>query len=265
MKQLAAGVAVTIALHALPGGVAAQDLSTATVLGPTQSVPGTMRTIAVDPGHGGPESGAVAADLIERDLNLRIALDVSQQLRDRGFAVVLTRSTAAAVNPGYLQAPDRAEARRDLQARVDIANQANADLFLSIHNNGSANPAERGTEIWYDPSRPFSDRNRALAQLVLDNVVSTVRSAGYDAASRGVRDDTQYRVFRGRAFPLYVLGPGTSGFRPHAATAMPAILGENLFLTNSEDAAALHDVTLLHAIAGGYAAAVEAYFRQFNS
>jgi N-acetylmuramoyl-L-alanine amidase len=248
-----------MALIALPHRLAAQELPADT----PQSVPGATRTIAIDPGHGGPESGAVAGDLVERDLNLSIALVLAQLLRDKGFVVVLTRSTAAAVNPYYVQVPDRAEARRDLETRVDIANLANADLFLSIHNNGSPVPAERGTEVWYDSSRPFSDRNQTLAQLVLDNVVSSVRAAGFDDISRGVRDDREYRVVRGRSFPLYVLGPGASGVRPHAATAMPGVLGENLFLTNVGDAAALHDPKILRAIASGYADAVDAYFSQF--
>jgi len=217
--------------------------------------------VAIDPGHGGPEPGAVYGDLVERDLNLAIGLDLAQQLTDEGFQVVLTRTSSAAVNPDYVMAPDRPNARKDLQMRVDTANEANADLFLSLHNNSSVNPAERGTEVWYDGSRPFAEQNAALAQLVLDSVVAEVNRAGYTDVSRGTREDSRYRVFGERAFPLFVLGPGTSGFRQYTPTGMPGVLGETLFLSNPGDAHALRQPAVLHAIASGYRQAVQAYFQ----
>ena len=231
----------------------------------TQPFPAVAREgkiIAIDPGHGGPEPGAVAGDLVERDVNLGIALDVGELLREEGFGVVFTRSTTEAVNPDYVRAPDRPQQRRDLQMRVEIANAARAQLFLSIHNNGSPNPAERGTEIWYDASRPFSDRNLLLAELALDGIVNRLRAAGYDGHDRGVRDDARFKVFRGRAFPLFVLGPGNTSFRSYEPSGMPGILGESLFLTNAGDAAALRRSATLHAIALGYRDAVVDYFRQ---
>ena len=129
--------------------------------------------------------------------------------------------------------------------------------------NGSLNPAERGTEIWYDGGRTFADRNLTLAELALHNITQRLRAAGYDGISRGVREDSHFRVFRDRPFPLFVLGPGTTGFRPYQPTAMPGILGETLFLTNPGDAAALRQPAALQAIAAGYRDAVAGYFRQF--
>ncbi|MBV8087093.1 MAG: N-acetylmuramoyl-L-alanine amidase [Chloroflexi bacterium] len=240
----------------LPAGV---------VLAPSAGTPGRVPVVALDPGHGGPDGGATENGLVERDLNLAIALDLQQQLRDAGIAVVMTRTTASAADPNYVSA-SRTESRNDLQARVDIANTANADLFISIHNNSSTIAADRGTEIWYDAGRPFADKNLAFAQLALDSIVQDVTAAGYPDASRGVRDDTEYRVFRGHAFQLYVLGPGTNGGfgrGGHAPANMPGVLGESLYLSNPGDAAALRQPAILHAIASGYAGAVQAYFQQF--
>ena len=121
----------------LPAGV---------VLAPSAGTPGRVPVVALDPGHGGPDGGATENGLVERDLNLAIALDLQQQLRDAGIAVVMTRTTAAAADPNYVSA-SRTESRNDLQARVDIANTANADLFISIHNNSSSIAADRGTDL----------------------------------------------------------------------------------------------------------------------
>jgi N-acetylmuramoyl-L-alanine amidase len=263
MRPGLALLGVLAVLLASPAYIAAGDLKAGAVLPPLQPAAAGPHVVAIDPGHGGPESGATAGDLVERDLNLQIALDLAQQLRESGYGVVLTRTTAAAVNPEYIEAPNRPQYRRDLQDRIDIANGSAAEVFISIHNNGAPNAAERGTEIWYDPSRAFADRNQALAQLALDGIVSRVRAAGYDGLRRGLREDSHFRVFRDRAFPLYILGPGTTGFRSYEPTAMPGILGEGLFLTNSSDGAALHQADILHAIASGYADAIGGYFKQF--
>lgn len=223
---------------------------------------GRVRTIALDPGHGGPEVGAVNGSLAEKNVNLEIALLLADLLTADGFRVVLTRDSDRAVHPDYVQSGVRAQLTLDLQARVDIANAAQADLFLSIHNNGSGDPGQRGTEVWYNAQRPFADRNRTLAELVLDGLLHHLAAIGHPTFNRGIKDDTYFRIFRGRAYNIYVLGPG-DGPRPHVPTAMPGVLGESLFLTNPTDAAALRRPETLAAIARGYRAAVLAYFEHF--
>ena len=202
-------------------------------------------------------------DLVEKDLNLAIALLLAEMLRDDGFRVVLTRDSDRAVSPAYVEAGVRSQVVLDLQARVDIANQARADLFISIHNNGSPDPGQRGTEVWYNNARPFSDRNRALAELVQEGLLRQMRLAGYESFDRGIKDDASFRVFRGRSFNIYVLGPGDNPRRPHVPTAMPGVLGESLVLTNPDDAAALRRPEIVEAIARGYREAVVRYFERF--
>jgi N-acetylmuramoyl-L-alanine amidase len=230
---------------------------------PTGTRPGVLRTIAIDPGHGGPEIGSVAGDLLEKDLNLRISLYLAELLQEEGFRVVLTRDEDRAVDPAYTQSGVFGQVALDLQARVDIANNANADLFLSIHNNGSGDPNQRGMEVWFNRGRPFSDRNIALAELVLEKTLTQMRSAGYNAFNRGIKDDANFRIFRDRVFNIYVLGPGT-GARPHEPTRMPGVLSEALILSNPGDAAALRRPEIRRAIALGHRDAVLAYFEQFS-
>ncbi|MBI4506173.1 MAG: N-acetylmuramoyl-L-alanine amidase [Chloroflexi bacterium] len=229
---------------------------------PTAPPVGRLRTIAVDPGHGGPEVGATSGSMAEKNVNLQIALILAEMLANDGFRVVLTRDGDRAVHPEYVQSGVRGQLTRDLQARVAIANRQNADLFLAIHNNGSGDPGQRGTEVWYNRLRPFADHNLALAELVLDGIVQHLRAIGYPTVNRGVKDDTYFRFFRGRPFNIYVLGPG-DGPRPHVPTAMPGVLGESLFLSNPADAAALRRPETLAAIARGYRDAVLGYFERF--
>lgn len=224
-----------------------------------------QRTIVLDPGHGGPESGAVNAtyDLKESDVNLDISQRAADLLRSAGYRVVLTREEDVATDPTYRGGGYAGGVGRDLQARIDTANAAGADLFFSVHNNGSANPEVSGTEVWYNSQRPFADRNEALPEISLDAVVGSLREAGYQTVRRGIWEDSSFRIFRGQPYNIYVLGPGTSPRRPHEPTHMPGVLVESLFLTHAGDAWALSRPEFRQAIARSYLIAVEEYFAQF--
>lgn len=238
-----------------PTGVDSQPAALPATAGPRK------RVVVLDPGHGGPESGASAVGLAEKDVNLEIALRLAELLRSQGYEVALTRDADRAVSPEFTGG-GYPGVGKDLQARIDIANAAGADLFISIHNNGSADPDESGTEVWYNKERPFSERNQALAGLVQENLRRELAAIGYNALDRGIKDDSNFRIFRGRAYNLYVLGPGT-GPRPHVATQMPGVLGESLFISNPADAAMLRRERTRDAIAAGYRDAIVAYFERY--
>ncbi len=184
-------------------------------------------------------SGGVV-DLTEEDVNLDVALRLAEMLRQDGYRVRLTRSSDQSLAAGKAA---------DLQARVDVANQAGADVFVSIHHNGSVNRAERGTEVYYCSHRPYADANRRLALLAQEAIVRNLRQAGHDVVDRGAKDD----IIRGH---LALLGPRNLP-RP---SRMPAIIGEALFMTNDADAAALMRPEIREAIARGYFEALKSYF-----
>jgi len=92
-----------------------------------------MPTVVLDAGHGGYDNGAVSGTRREKDDNLRMALAVGNLLRGCGFDVVQTRTTDVFV---------------PLMERSNISNRAGADLFVSIHRNGSTNPSANGVENW---------------------------------------------------------------------------------------------------------------------
>lgn len=225
------------------------------------------KVVVIDPGHGGQEVGAAFSNgslvLREKDLNLKIGLYLAGLLRDRAFKVVVTRDSDWEVNypPLDITGDGRTNISDDLQARVDIANETGADIFVSLHNNGSGSQEQSGTEIWYSEGRPFSDHSRRLAQAVLGNLVDYFRSIGHPVVNRGLKDSTYFRFFGGQPRNLFVLGPATSPRHPRA-TEMPGILVEALFVSNPREAALLSRGEVQEGIAQAIANGILNYFSQ---
>lgn len=222
--------------------------------------PAPRGIVVVDPGHGGRDSGASRKfldgfQMKESDLNLKVSLILAKLLKNEGFQVVLTRDADAPVNaPAKDRTGDGVISGADeLQARVDIANDARADLFVSVHFNSAASQMG-GTEVFYCANRPFSDKSRQAARFLQDNLLKGVRSLGYDPPNSGVKVDTQ----SGAGTHLYVLGPRTSNIAK--PIAMPSILGEGLFISNIAEGNLLRNDKTLNEIAEAYRQAVVEFF-----
>ena len=114
------------------------------------SVPVGRYKVVIDPGHGGPDPGAVGINgLRETDVVLDVSLQVAQILQAKGVQVLLTRTSEVDV---------------DLPPRVALANNSRADLFLSIHANAlsMSRPDVNGIETFYFQDGP----SRRLAEAV---------------------------------------------------------------------------------------------------
>jgi N-acetylmuramoyl-L-alanine amidase len=146
--------------------------------------------IAVDAGHGGVHTGGKGqGGLMEKDINLGVALNLQKILQSWGAQVVMTRVADANF---AVQVDD------DLDARVNIVNGARPDLFLSIHTNYVGAPGPRGFEVWVPRCNGARDRDsRALADL-LRGELSDVWGANQD---RGTKDDHNLRVLKGTHCP----------------------------------------------------------------
>ena len=112
-----------------------------------QSLAGLV--VALDPGHGGYDGGARAHDsgVWEKGLNLDIALAVEKELLARGATVVLTRREDVCLAAG--EGAGKQRKRADLQARVDLATEAGADVLLSIHLNEYRSRSQSGPQVFY--------------------------------------------------------------------------------------------------------------------
>lgn len=220
----------------------------------------TPLRITLDPGHGGDQIGTAytfsdGTVLQEKSLDLEVALMLRQLLEQAGLAVTLTRTTDTAVNALQqdLNGDGRVGLADELQARIDTANAAGSDLFVSICFNGSSDPSIDGTETFWNPDRPFSNQNKQLAAQVDRSVVADLSAAGYPTRDRGANTDTS--LLNGDSF--FLLGPRSAIIaRP---SQMPAVIGEPLFLTNPSDATALRDSRTLAAIARGFFDGIQRY------
>lgn len=132
--------------------------------------------VVIDPGHGGPDApGVVCEGVEEAAINLEIALLVKEKLEADGIRVIMTRTTDLSVS---------------LEERVSLANENNADLFISIHQNSlAADVVTNGTETWYCGEK--NDGSRRLAELIQEK---TVRETG--AKNRGLRETSELVVIR---------------------------------------------------------------------
>jgi N-acetylmuramoyl-L-alanine amidase len=220
-------------------------------------------TVFVDAGHGGKEIGASfrfedGQSLVEKELNLKVATRLAALLREAGLGVAVSRTVDAQVNGTRdLNNDTKTNLTDDLQARVDGANATKADLLVSVHFNGIDDPSKKGTQTFYSEGRPFSAKNRLLAELVQGSLVRNIRSAGYQTDDRGATSDS--RVL-GQGSHYYLLGPESPTIR--RPSEMPGIIGEALFATSIEDAQALRRENVLEAVARGYLEGVQAYFER---
>ena len=223
--------------------------------------PGARHIVAIDAGHGGPHNIGAAhkdtrgrEDLVEKDLNLDIARRIDRVLREKGYATAMIRDGDYGLS-GFDDPDFTASVRGESQARADAVNKTGAEIMLIIHFNGSEDASQSGTEVYFDPDRPFGAQNRALAFSVHDALIAALRALPYDVRDRGVMDDAPIGMRFGQKH-TFLLGEAP-GFR---ASTMPAIIVEGLFVTNDREAALLQQDTIRDAIARGYAAGVDAYF-----
>jgi N-acetylmuramoyl-L-alanine amidase len=179
------------------------------------------KIITIDPGHGGSDSGAVGPNgYTEKEGAFAISQKVASILNQSGAKVVMTRDSDVDV-----YGPN-ASARNELQARVDVGNNANSDIFVSIHCNAFVNPAANGTQTFYYGS---SYQGQRLAQSIQEKMIE----------ANGLRDR----------------GISTCNFYVVKHSYMPAVLIETAFITNYDEEALLSDdewqTTMAKAIAEG--------------
>ncbi len=111
-----------------------------------------QKIVVIDPGHGGSEKGAEGpTGLLEKEVTLDLARRLRRELQDdKGIAVVLTRDE------------DR---RVDLDERTAISNHNQAELFVSIHLNGSPRQSAAGAETYFLSADATDDEARTAAAL----------------------------------------------------------------------------------------------------
>jgi N-acetylmuramoyl-L-alanine amidase len=221
--------------------------------------------IVIDPGHGGHDTGTIGpTGLMEKDLCLDVALRLGKIIQQRlpGADIVYTRSDDTFI---------------PLEERTSLANQAKADLFISIHANSSQDHAARGVETYYlnlkgsaeamevaarenasseqgvhdleDLVKKIArnekiDESKDLAQDIQDSLAKRMQKASKTVKNRGVRKA-----------PFVVL----------IGADMPSILTEISFLSNPADEKLLKQPEYRQRVAEGLYQGVAIYLQSMNS
>lgn len=225
-----------------------------------------VRVIVIDAGHGGPSfPGARYGGISEKNINLQVALKLGALIENNlpGVKVVYTRKTDKQFSTSL---------RADLQARADIANSADGDLFISIHSNAARNTSVRGVEtlimgessmekrvndevLFANNKEEFFDMSDQKAAAVVRAYIANLRFT-YGEYSEVMANLVQKhyastgRVSRGvRRQPLRVL----------YATNMPGILTEIGFMSNAQELKYITSQKGQNEIAGAIFGAVKDY------
>ncbi len=176
--------------------------------------------VVLDPGHGGKDDGCTRGKVREKEVNLAISLKVQRQLQALGYQVLLTRDTDRALT---------------LKERVETAEEAQADIFVSIHQNSSELSKVYGMELYYSAQNAETDSAR-LGDLVWQ---SALESSG--AKARSIFEWEEFHVVR--------------------ESRMPACLIETGFLTNASERRKLADPGYQEKLAEGIAKGIDQYFQ----
>lgn len=113
------------------------------------NLPLTGKVIYLDPGHGGPDGGAVGNNTLEKDISLSITLLLRDYLQEQGALVLLTREEDVDLADEDTSGYSRRKAE-DLKKRVKLINESEADLFLSIHLNAIPSARWSGAQTFYN-------------------------------------------------------------------------------------------------------------------
>jgi N-acetylmuramoyl-L-alanine amidase len=198
---------------------------------------GTVRTVVIDPGHGGDDHGAVGASgTKEKDVTLQMAQRLKGAIESRmGMRVLLTRDGDQTVS---------------LDRRSALANNNKADLFISLHAGASLQKNLSGAQVMSLELEHYTARAPAGQQAgepvpIVGGGTRLIAPVPWDLAQIPFAEDSAFvgrhllARLTERRVPLYSASVDALPLRVLAGVNMPAILLETGFLTNEHDERAL--------------------------
>lgn len=241
----------------LPGDDARQGLPP--VRGPQDA---SRPLVVIDPGHGGKDPGAGNGALKEKDLVLRLALALRDELlRQGGIRVAMTRE-----DDRYLLLP----------VRPDIARRLQADLFISIHADSTeVGTGARGATVYVLSDRGSNEAaERIAARENAADEINGIRMADTSNSVGAILVDLSQREMQAKAesfgrlilrerqgrLPFRDEGVQSAAFAVLKAPDVPSILFESGYINNEEDAARLASPAGQQAFAQSLASAVRVHF-----
>ncbi len=187
-------------------------------------------TIVIDPGHGGSDPGKVGVDgVMEKDINLKIAKQVDELLKELGIYVIMTRESDVSLG----DQEGNQKKVTDLMTRVELINEVKPELVVSIHQNSYSSEKIKGAQVFYYEQSKEGEKAAKLMQEAL-------LSLDGDNKREAKGNDTYYMLSR---------------------TAAPTIIVESGFLTNPTEAKNLVDEAYQKEVAEAIVDGIQSYLK----
>ncbi|MEL3973467.1 N-acetylmuramoyl-L-alanine amidase CwlD [Rossellomorea oryzaecorticis] len=141
------------------------------------NLPLSGKIIYIDPGHGGPDGGAGDKNALEKDIALNVSLMIRDYLQEQGALVLMTREEDKDLADEDTKGYSRRKVE-DLHKRLNLINESEADMFLSIHLNSIPSPKWSGAQTFYNPK---FEENKALAKAIQREITRNLENTSREA------------------------------------------------------------------------------------
>ncbi len=196
------------------------------------------KIIVLDPGHGAPDGGAVGyAGTVESGLNLAVAKKLKSQLEKRGYTIIMTRTDENGLQTNKSESI-REKKREDMNERLRIINNSEADLFVSIHMNLFRDKKYRGAEVIYADK---FENSLLLAELI-------------QAELKAIDPENQTRQVKKHDGSIFLL----------KNAEIPAVLVECGFISNPEEEKLLKDKDYQYRVACAICDGITEYYKSIE-
>ena len=136
------------------------------------NLPLSGKIVVLDAGHGGLDGGANVNDVMEKDIALKVTLKLRDYLQEQGALVILTREDDADVANEDTQGI-RNRKQEDLRNRVELINNSEADLFLTIHLNAFPSSSSKGAQTFYTTR---FEENEQVAKFIQAEIIRNLEN-----------------------------------------------------------------------------------------
>jgi N-acetylmuramoyl-L-alanine amidase len=213
---------IALQLESIGQVVASPPLKPRSQIQPSYGNNTGRQLVVIDPGHGGPDVGATRNGVYEKDIVLTMSKQLGRILQQMGYSVMYTRTE---------------DIDLDLEPRVQMAENARASAFVSVHVNSLDASASQinGVETYHAPGASLG---KNLAELVHEQIIAST-----GATDRGVRSAKFHVIIK---------------------TSMPAILVETGFITNPSEASRLVNSAYQERMAAAIAKGIDQFLRSYR-
>lgn len=184
------------------------------------------KTIYIDPGHGGPDSGAISKNFYEKEMNLILSKKLGKYLSEKGALVYYTR------DGDYDLAKSKNNRKRnDLYARVKLINNSKCDLYISMHLNASPSRKWNGIQVFYSN---VLKENKKVAEVITNTMKENMKNV------------REYKK--------------ENGYYMYSKLKVPGVLVEAGFVSNPNDNYKIRQEEYQNILVKNIAKGVEVYF-----